>query len=123
MYNFTNSVNQFNPSDRETNYVLGRRAFINNIDNRSINGDKYTYRKLSNKCGTKCINGIPLKDNSSSTRIQKLRLTTIGSASMIVNQNQKNKLYNSNKNITINNNDVSRALSRTRSSGYINPRK
>lgn len=123
MYSFTNSVNQFNPSDRETNYILGRRAFINNIDNRTINGDNYTYRKLAEKCGNKCINGIPIKDNSSSTRIQKLRLTTIGSSSMIVNQNQKNKLYDTNKNVTINNNDASRALSRARSSGYINPRK
>tara|TARA_Y100000389_G_scaffold178970_2_gene192595 strand:- start:681 stop:1052 length:372 start_codon:yes stop_codon:yes gene_type:complete len=123
MYSFTNSVNQFNPSDRETNYILGRRAFTNNIDNRTINGEKYTYRKLSDNCGTKCSNGIPLKDNSSSTRIQKLRLNTIGSASMVVNQNQKNKLYDTNKNVSINNNDASRALSRVRSSGYINPRK
>ena len=55
MYSFTSSVNQFNPSDRETNYILGRRAFINNIDNRTIDGDKYTYRKLSEKCGNKLL--------------------------------------------------------------------
>ena len=116
MYSFT--VNQFNPSDRETNYILGRRAFINNIDNRIIDSDKYTNRK-SFEFVVLFGNGIPIKDNCPN-RIQKLRLTTIGSSSMIVNQNQKNKLYDTNKNVTINNNDASRALSRVRSSGYIN---
>ena len=121
---YSKTVNQFNPADKETNFILGRRAFKNNIDNRNINDSIDTHKDISNKCiNNKCYKGIPLQDKSSSTRIQRLRLTTIGSASLIVNTEQKNELQELNKNIKINNNDSNRALSRVRSSGYIAPYK
>ena len=121
---YSRSVNSFNPSDKETNFILGRRAFKNNIDNRNISGKPDTYKQLSNKCSNNnCTKGMPLKDNSSSTRIQRLRLTTIGSASMVVNNQQNNELIQTNKNVKNDNNDVNRALSRSRSSGYVAPRK
>ena len=105
------SVNKFNPSDMENSYMLGRKVFnscANLDDNQNCNNNK-------------CKNGIPVKELSSSTRTQRLRLITIGSASITRDNNQKSKLNSTNKNVQINNNDAYRALSRARSSGYIAP--
>ena len=70
-------------SDNETSFILGRRAFFNKtyLSHESSNLSKNlnyptTYYNGNNKQSSK-----PLENKSSDLRIQRLRLTTIGSSS------------------------------------------
>ena len=109
-------------SDRTSSFTLGRNAFIKNINNTHLisNMNKnIDYSSVLNKPSS-IVYGKPLNNVSSDLRIQRLRLTTIGGASI--------KLKNSKDSINLNgknsdNNYVNNVVSRVRGGGRIAPPK
>ena len=114
--------NGSNVSDRTNSFSLGRNAFIKNINNTHLisNMNKnIDYSSVLNKPSS-IVYGKPLNNVSSDLRIQRLRLTTIGGASI--------KLKNSKDSINLNgknsdNNYVNNVVSRVRGGGSIAPPK
>ena len=114
--------NGSNVSDRTNSFSLGRNAFIKNINNTHLisNMNKnIDYSSVLNKPSS-IVYGKPLNNVSSDLRIQRLRLTTIGGASI--------KLKNSKDSINLNgknsdNNYVNNVVSRVRGAGSIAPPK
>jgi hypothetical protein len=114
--------NGSNVSDRTNTFSLGRNAFSKNINNTHLisNMNKnIDYSSVLNKQSS-IVYGKPLNNVSSDLRIQRLRLTTIGSASI--------KLKNSLDNIHLNgknsdNNYVNNVVTRVRGGGSIAPKK
>ena len=114
--------NGSNVSDRTNSFSLGRNAFIKNINNTHLisNMNKnIDYSSVLNKPSS-IVYGKPLNNVSSDLRIQRLRLTTIGGASI--------KLKNSKDSINLNgknsdNNYVNNVVSRVRGGGTIAPPK
>ena len=114
--------NGSNVSDRTSSFTLGRTAFIKNINNTHLisNMNKnIDYSSVLNKPSS-IVYGKPLNNVSSDLRIQRLRLTTIGGASI--------KLKNSKDSINLNgknsdNNYVNNVVSRVRGGGSIAPPK
>ena len=112
-------------ADRDSTFILGRRAYINKIYQttnyndvdglgNTINYDEYRNIRTSN------IITKPVKYNSSSSRIQQLRLNTIGAGSL------KIKDSNSETNFVKNNGDknfVNNVITRVRGGGSIAPKK
>jgi len=114
--------NGSNVSDRSSTFILGRRAFINNnfsshnIQNIDKNID---YSSVLGKKSS-IIYGKPLQNNSSDLRLQRLRLSTIGSSSMRIKDNNDSIQLNG-KNVDLN--LVNNVLSRVRGGGYVAPKK
>ena len=114
--------NGSNVSDRTNSFSLWRNAFIKNINNTHLisNMNKnIDYSSVLNKPSS-IVYGKPLNNVSSDLRIQRLRLTTIGGASI--------KLKNSKDSINLNgknsdNNYVNNVVSRVRGGGSIAPPK
>lgn len=114
--------NGSNVSDRTNSFSLGRNAFIKNINNTHLisNMNKnIDYSSVLNKPSS-IVYGKPLNNVSSDLRIQRLRLTTIGGASI--------KLKNSKDSINLNgknsdNNYVNNVVARVRGGGSIAPPK
>lgn len=114
--------NGSNVSDRSSTFILGRRAFTNsnfsshNSQNINKNID---YSSVLGK-ESSIIYGKPLQNKSSDLRIQRIRLSTIGGASMRIKNN--NDLINLNgKNVDVN--LVNNVLSRVRGGGSVAPKK
>ena len=83
-YTKTMPTTTSNPSNRDSSFALGRKAFINNITlshqtsniNKNLDNSAVSNKKSSN------IYAKPLGGSDQSTRIQRLRLTNTGSGSM-----------------------------------------
>lgn len=106
-------------TDRTSTFILGRRAFnfsSHNSENLKKNLD---YSSVTNTI-TSNVYAKPLENMSSDLRIQRLRLATIGNASMIL-QNDKDFIQLNGKNQDVN--YVNNVLSRVRGGGYVAPKK
>lgn len=114
--------NGSNVSDRTGSFTLGRNAFIKNINNTHITSNMKKNLDYSAVLGkqSSIIYGKPLNNLSNDLRIQRLRLTTIGSASIKL-KNNIDKLYLNGKNSDAN--YVNSALTRVRGGGSIAPKK
>jgi hypothetical protein len=111
--------NGSNVTDRTSTFILGRRAFnfsSHNSENLKKNLD---YSSVTNTI-TSNVYAKPLENMSSDLRIQRLRLATIGNASMIL-QNDKDFIQLNGKNQDVN--YVNNVLSRVRGGGYVAPKK
>ena len=118
--NFSKSMPQkFRNSDGGNSFILGRRAFFNNTS------DSYSVKNVSKNIDysdvlgkkSSIIYGKPLEDNSSELRIQRLRLSAVGSGS--------SRLKNADDKISFKSTDlnlVNNALSRVRGSGATGPK-
>ena len=104
-------------SDRDSTFILGRRAFFNNThksyDNNLDNCNKIP--KISSNAYAQ-----PINDGSASLRSQRLRLLAIGGGS--------SKLKNANDQVSFVSKDgdknyVNNRLSKVRGSGYIATKK
>jgi hypothetical protein len=114
--------NGSNVSDRTNTFSLGRFAFSKNINNTHIisNMNKnIDYSSVLAKQSS-IIYGKPLNNVSSDLRIQRLRLTTIGSASMKL-KNSLDNIYLNGKNSD--NNYVNNVITRVRGGGSVAPKK
>ena len=114
--------NGSNVSDRTNTFSLGRNAFIKNINNTHLisNMNKnIDYSSVLNKQSS-IIYGKPLNNVSSDLRIQRLRLTTIGSASIKLKNNLDN-IHLNGKNSD--NNYVNNVVTRVRGGGSVAPKK
>jgi hypothetical protein len=127
MYNLNNfskkmPSNGSNVSDRSSTFILGRRAFMNN--NLKSYESKNTNKNIdySSVLGkeSSIIYGKPLQNKSSDLRIQRIRLSTIGGASMRIKNNNDSINLNG-KNVDVN--LVNNVLSRVRGGGYVPPKK
>jgi len=114
--------NGSNVSDRTSSFTLGRNAFIKNINNTHLISNMNKNINYSSVLGkqSSIIYGKPLNNVSNDLRIQRLRLTTIGEASI--------KLKNGLDNIHLNgknndNNFVNNVVTRVRGGGSIAPKK
>jgi len=114
--------NGSNVSDRTSSFTLGRNAFIKNINNTHLISNMNKNINYSSVLGkqSSIIYGKPLNNVSNDLRIQRLRLTTIGGASI--------KLKNGLDNIHLNgknndNNFVNNVVTRVRGGGSIAPKK
>lgn len=109
-------------SDNETSFILGRRAFFNKtyLSHESSNLSKNLNYPTSYYNGNNKQSSKPLENKSSDLRIQRLRLTTIGSgSSKLTSQNSEISFVKKNGDV----NYVNTALSRVRGSGSIAPKK
>ena len=114
--------NGSNVSDRTNTFSLGRNAFSKNINNTHLisNMNKnIDYSSVLNKQSS-IIYGKPLNNVSSDLRIQRLRLTTIGSASIKLKNNLDN-IHLNGKNSD--NNFVNNVVTRVRGGGSVAPKK
>lgn len=103
-------------NDRSSSFALGRKAAYNNISfsHKSINVNKnVTYPEKPT------VNSKPLTFNDSSSRTQRLRLSSIGnnSTSLKNNSDSVKFTHSYNQNLYYN------TLSRVRSSGCVVPKK
>ena len=106
-------------TDRTSTFILGRRACnfsSHNSDNLKKNLD---YSSVTNTI-TSNVYAKPLENMSSDLRIQRLRLATIGNASMVL-KNDKDFIQLNGKNQDVN--YVNNVLSRVRGGGYVAPKK
>ena len=112
--------NGSNVSDRSSSFILGRRAFINrnfsSHDSQNINKN-IDYSSVLGK-ESSIIYGKPLENKSNDLRIQRIRLSTIGSSSMRIKDNN-DSIHLNGKNVDVN--LVNNVLSRVRGGGYIAP--
>lgn len=111
--------NGSNVTDRTSTFILGRRAFnfsSHNSENLKKNLD---YSSVTNTI-TSNVYAKPLENMSSDLRIQRLRLATIGNASMVL-KNDKDFIQLNGKNQDVN--YVNNVLSRVRGGGYVAPKK
>ena len=111
--------NGSNVSDRTSSFSLGRRAF-NFSSHNPINVNKnIDYSSVLGKSSS-IVYGKPLNNTSNDLRIQRLRLSTIGIASMrIKDSNDYIQLNGKNQDVNLINN----VLSRVRGSGSIVSKK
>lgn len=111
--------NGSNVTDRTSTFILGRRAFnfsSHNSENLKKNLD---YSSVLNKQSSN-VYAKPLENMSGELRIQRLRLSTIGNASMsLKNNNDVIQLNGKNQDT----NYVNNVLSKVRGGGYIVPKK
>ena len=112
-------------ADRDSTFILGRRAFMNqtyksaNCNDSENLGKNIDYNKYKNKKTSNVI-AKPINNNNSGLRTQRLRLTVIGSGSLKVEDSTDKTSFvrnDSDKNF------VNNALSRVRGSGYVAPKK
>ena len=111
--------NGSNVTDRTSTFILGRRAFnfsSHNSENLKKNLD---YSSVLNNQSSNVF-AKPLENMSSDLRIQRLRLSTIGNASMVL-KNDKDFIQLNGKNQDVN--YVNNVLSRVRGGGYVAPKK
>ena len=109
-------------SDRSSTFILGRRAFTNNnfLSHNSQNVNKnIDYNSVLGK-ESSIIYGKPLQNKSSDLRIQRIRLSTIGGASMRLKDNS-DSIHLNGKNVDVN--LVNNVLSRVRGGGCVAPKK
>jgi hypothetical protein len=114
--------NGSNVSDRTNTFSLGRNAFSKNINNTHLisNMNKnIDYSSVLAKQSS-IVYGKPLNNVSSDLRIQRLRLTTIGSASIKL-KNSLDSIHLNGKNSD--NNYVNNVVTRVRGGGSIAPKK
>ena len=107
--------NGSNVSDRTSTFILGRRAYNFSSHNPSNVNKNIDYSSVLGKPSS-IVYGKPLNDTSNDLRIQRLRLATIGIASMRVkDSNDYIQLNGKNQDKNL----VNNVLSRVRGSGYI----
>jgi len=115
-----------NPSNRDSSFALGRKAFTNNIalSHQTSNINKnLDYSAVSNKKSSN-IYAKPLGSSDQSTRVQRLRLSNTGSGSMkLKNDSNDSVNFAGYYKITGDVNNINSALSRVRGGGYIAPKK
>ena len=104
-------------SDNQTSFILGRRAFFNKT---YLSHDtSYLFKNL-NYSFKDNNQSKPLQDKSNNLRIQRLRLTTIGSgSSKLTSQNSEISFVKKDGDI----NYVNTILSKVRGSGCVPPKK
>ena len=114
--------NGSNVSDRTNTFSLGRSAYIKNINNTHLVNNMNKNVDYSSVLGKESsqVYGKPLNNVSSDLRVQRLRLTTIGSASMKL-KDSKDSVNLNGKNSDVN--FVNSALTRVRGGGSIAPKK
>lgn len=111
--------NGSNVSDRTSTFILGRRAYNFTSHNPSNVNKNIDYSSVLGKPSS-IIYGKPLNNTSNDLRIQRLRLATIGIASMrIKDSNDYIQLNGKNQDKNLINN----VLSRVRGSGSIVSKK
>ena len=107
--------NGSNVSDRTSSFILGRRAYNFSSHNPSNVNKNIDYSSVLGKPSS-IVYGKPLNDTSNDLRIQRLRLATIGIASMrIKDSNDYIQLNGKNQDKNL----VNNVLSRVRGSGSI----
>lgn len=111
--------NGSNVSDRTSTFILGRRAYNFSSHNPSNVNKNIDYSSVLRKPSS-IVYGKPLNDTSNDLRIQRLRLATIGIASMRVkDSNDYIQLNGKNQDKNL----VNNVLSRVRGSGSIVSKK
>ena len=101
--------NKFSVADGTNSFMLGRKAFFNSnykshqIENLAKNNSSTNNLKINRTYSESGNNPKPLPNMSSDLRIQRLRLTAIGSGSSKVNDNNKYSYKSENNNNIINN--------------------
>lgn len=111
--------NGSNVSDRTSTFILGRRAYNFSSHNPSNVNKNIDYSYVLGKPSS-IVYGKPLNNTSNELRIQRLRLSTIGSASMrIKDNNDYIQLNGKSQDVNLINN----VLSRVRGSGSIVSKK
>jgi len=111
--------NGSNVSDRTSTFILGRRAYNFSSHNPSNVNKNIDYSSVLGQPSS-IIYGKPLNDTSSDLRIQRLRLSTIGTASMrIKDSNDYIQLNGKNQDKNLINN----VLSRVRGGGCVVSKK
>ena len=111
--------NGSNVSDRTSTFILGRRAYNFSSHNPNNVNKNIDYSSVLKKPSS-IIYGKPLNNTSSDLRIQRLRLSTIGTASMrIKDSNDYIQLNGKNQDINLINN----VLSRVRGGGSVVSKK
>ena len=111
--------NGSNVSDRTSTFILGRRAYNFSSHNPSNVNKNIDYSSVLGKPSS-IVYGKPLNNTSNELRIQRLRLSTIGSASMrIKDSNDYIQLNCKSQDVNLINN----VLSRVRGSGSIVSKK
>ena len=111
--------NGSNVSDRTSTFILGRRAYNFSSHNPSNVNKNIDYSSVLGKPSS-IVYGKPLNDTSNDLRIQRLRLATIGIASMRVkDSNDYIQLNGKNQDKNV----VNNVLSRVRGSGSIVSKK
>ena len=111
--------NGSNVSDRTSTFILGRRAYNFSSHNPNNVNKNIDYSSVLGQPSS-IIYGKPLNDTSSDLRIQRLRLSTIGTASMrIKDSNDYIQLNGKNQDINLINN----VLSRVRGGGSVVSKK
>ena len=111
--------NGSNVSDRTSTFILGRRAYNFSSHNPSNVNKNIDYSSVLGKPSS-IVYGKPLNDTSNDLRIQRLRLATIGIASMRVkHSNDYIQLNGKNQDKNL----VNNVLSRVRGSGSIVSKK
>ena len=111
--------NGSNVSDRTSTFILGRRAYNFSSHNPSNVNKNIDYSSVLGKPSS-IVYGKPLNDTSNDLRIQRLRLATIGIASMRVkDSNDYIQLNGKNQDKNL----VNNVLSRVRGSGSIVSKK
>ena len=111
--------NGSNVSDRTSTFILGRRAYNFSSHNPSNVNKNIDYSSVLGKPSS-IVYGKPLNNTSTELRIQRLRLSTIGSASMrIKDNNDYIQLNGKSQDVNLINN----VLSRVRGSGSIVSKK
>tara|TARA_Y100000389_G_scaffold159258_1_gene161009 strand:+ start:2279 stop:4609 length:2331 start_codon:yes stop_codon:yes gene_type:complete len=110
---------KFGYSDSGNGFMLGRRAFSQNIhlshESSNLPANNSAQGRPSTASG---IVPKPLNNNSSDLRLQRLRLSTIGSSSLRVPDNNTNISYKS-----VDQNFVNSARSRVRGAGGGGPKR
>jgi hypothetical protein len=110
-------------SDRDSSFILGRRAFLNsshNSHNSQYLAKNLNYDEIKNK-KTSILYAKPLQNMGSDLRTQRLRLTTIGGGSLKVkNSNDPVSFTRTDKNGD--KNLVNNVLSRVRGTGGYKPK-
>ena len=111
--------NGSNVSDRTSTFILGRRAYNFSSHNPSNVNKNIDYSSVLGNPSS-IVYGKPLNNTSNELRIQRLRLSTIGSASMrIKDNNDYIQLNGKSQDVNLINN----VLSRVRGSGSIVSKK
>ena len=111
--------NGSNVSDRTSTFILGRRAYNFSSHKPSKVNKNIDYSSVLGKPSS-IVYGKPLNDTSNDLRIQRLRLATIGIASMRVkDSNDYIQLNGKNQDKNV----VNNVLSRVRGSGSIVSKK
>lgn len=112
-------ANGSNVSDRTSSFILGRRAYNFSSHNPSNVNKNIDYSSVLGKPSS-IVYGKPLNNIGNDLRIQRLRLTTIGVASMRIKaSNDYVHLNGKNQDINLINN----VLSRVRGGGSIVSKK